>query len=437
LTPRLGRRRFIQAGAALPALGVLALSHSAEVQAAIGQAASRPPGATQTVKQASFAYVSTVDDALNGPADHHRAATGTRPGIHVFAITRDNWRRVQVVESEQPVFLARHPSGRFLYAVNRVELHQGLCTGSVEAYAIDPLNGRLSLLDRQPLSLSGTLPSHAAISPDGRSLVVALSGGGAYNVMSICADGRLGTVSGILKETGCGPDRTRQSAAHPQMVLFNSTGEHVLSADLGCDRISVLILADGQLTASGRTATLPGSGPRALAIHPGGRWLYALNELSATVACYGYDAGLGVIGQKLDAISVAPADGDGVNLGTSTALALHPSGHFLYAAYRRAAQGDSLTDTIRVFRIDSGSGKLAPVQSWNEDVSAPLGLVFAPNGESLHVINHQADNILRLNIDAASGMLNLPHRVASAPSPACLVIAARPIGRQICPISTR
>ncbi|CAE6803568.1 lactonase family protein [Paraburkholderia haematera] len=424
MTLRPGRRRFIQAGAALPALGVLASSPSANVHAANGQAGSSPPGSTQTVKQARFAYVSTVDSALSGVGDHRRAATDTRPGIHVFAITRGSWRRVQVVESEQPMFLALHPSGRVLYAVNRIELHQGLCTGSVEAYAIDPLNGCLSLLDRQPLSLSGTLPSHAAISPDGRSLVVALSGGGAYNVMSIGADGRLGTVSGILKETGCGPDRTRQSAAHPQMVLFNSTGEHVLSADLGCDRLSVLNLADGQLTASGRIATLPGSGPRALAIHPAGRWLYVLNELSATVACYDYDARLGVIGQKLNTISVAPADGDGLNLGTPTALALHPSGHFLYAAYRRAAQEDSLVGTILVFRIDSGSGKLVPVQSWNEDVSAPLGLVFAPNGGSLHVINHQTDNILRLNIDAASGMLNLPHRIASAPSPACLVIVA-------------
>jgi 6-phosphogluconolactonase len=424
LTTRAGRRRFIWASAALPALGVSMPWRSPEAHAVNGQGGGSALRSMHAVGQARFAYVGTVDNASNGPGGHSSAATGAPRGIHVFAITRNNWRRIQVVESEQPGFLALHPSGRVLYAVNRIDLHQGLCTGSVEAYAIDPRDGRLSLLNRQPLSLSGTLPSHAAISPDGRSLVVALSGGGAYDVMPVGADGRLGTVCGILKETGCGPDRTRQSAAHPQMVLFDPTGERVLSADLGCDRLSVLSLADGRLSASGRTATLHGSGPRALEMHPGGRWLYALNELSATVACYGYDAKRGVIGQKLDTISVAPAHDEGGHLGTATALALHPSGRFLFAAYRRAGQDVSRTDAILVFHIDSDNGKLTQVQSWNEGLRAPSGLVFAPDGGSLYVVNHQADNILHLNIDAANGMLTLPHRIASAPSPACLVIAA-------------
>src|SRR5579871_1934477 len=137
-----------------------------------------------------FAYVG-FSTAAQGPT-----------GVQVFAIRRERWTRVQTIPSEHPTALALHPSQHFLYAVNEISSHQGLPLGTVEAYGIDPHDGHITLLNRQSLSLSGTLPRHLAISPDGRNVVVALHGGGAYNVLPIGADGMLGKVSGILKEVG-------------------------------------------------------------------------------------------------------------------------------------------------------------------------------------------------------------------------------------------
>ncbi len=91
----------------------------------------------------------------------------------MLAIQDSAWTQVQAVTSANPSFLAVHPSQRFLYAINEIDTYQGLPTGTAEAYAIDERSGRLTLINRQPLSLSGVIPAHLAVSPDGRALVVA------------------------------------------------------------------------------------------------------------------------------------------------------------------------------------------------------------------------------------------------------------------------
>src|ERR1700720_4215814 len=42
-------------------------------------------------------------------------------------------------ESEDPSFLAVHPNGKYLYAVNEVEHFAGKKTGAVSAFSIDPI----------------------------------------------------------------------------------------------------------------------------------------------------------------------------------------------------------------------------------------------------------------------------------------------------------
>ncbi len=99
---------------------------------------------------------------------------------------------------------------------------------------------------------------------------MAIDGGGAYNVLPIGEDGRLGRVSGILKETGSGPNAEHQDAAHPQMVMFDTTGRHVLSADMGSDRLSVFTLGADGFAVRDSSVVEAGSGPRQMAMHPMG-----------------------------------------------------------------------------------------------------------------------------------------------------------------------
>ena len=123
---------------------------------------------------------------------------------------------VQQVQSANPSFVAVDPSRRFLYVINEIDDYQGKKSGSAEAYLIDLNTGMIKLLNRQ--SLNSPIPAHLAVDPTGRYLVVANYIGGDFGVLPIEADGRLGPISGEVKDTGSGPNEKRQEAPHPHSV---------------------------------------------------------------------------------------------------------------------------------------------------------------------------------------------------------------------------
>jgi len=405
------RRTFMQWTGSLPLMGVL--PKIAQAQAGEQPAASGAHAAGRT-HAPRFAYVGTYTFNAPGGTSGGPAARG----IYVLAPHGDAWTQVQVVESANPSFLAAHPNQRFLYAINEIDVYEGRPTGTAEAYAIDPHDGKLTLLNRQPLS--GTIPAHVTVSPDGRYLAVALYGGGAYDVLPIGADGKLGVVSGVFQDTGHGPDTERQEAPHAHMMLFDTTGAHVLGTDLGTDRINVFAIAGDKLVLRDRAQLKPGSGPRHLALHPQGTLLYVINELDGTVACHGYDPAIGRVLDERQRISTTPADYTGQKSGA--ALMMHPSGRFLYATNRRLKSDHPLADSIAVFSIDA-SGTLAPLQYWSEGLHFPRALAMAEDGSHLYALSQKGDTILRLRIDARTGKLDQPVVVAKVPTLVCLVLA--------------
>ncbi len=303
-----------------------------------------------------------------------------RQGIQVFAIRRERWTPTQTIASEHPSCLALHPNQRFLYAVNEIDSYHGLPSGAVEAFAIDPDHGRLTLLNRQPLSLSAIKPRHLAVSPDGRSLVVAVSGGGAYNVLPIAPDGRPGKVSGILKEVGSGPNPDHQQASHPQMVIFDPTARHLLGTDLGSDRVNVFTLSNDKLTLHGRSATQPGSGPHQIAFHPDSHLLYVRNELEASISCYAYDAAMGKVLDRLQHVAIRPDNSN--DQPTAGTMAIHPSGKYLYVS-------DPRCETIAGWHINTTTGALTPMESRIGDLGSPHAITLTPDGSAMLVLSQK------------------------------------------------
>ncbi len=311
---------------------------------------------------------------------------GAADGIHAFSIAADGrFVHEQTIVSAHPVAMAS--SGGHLYVANGLSEYGNLPRGTVEAYAMDDATGRLEFRNRVPLSLSGILPRDLAIAPDGRSVVVAVHGGGAYNVLSIHEDGHLGRVSGIFKETGSGP-HALQLAAHPSAVMFDAAGR-VLAADEGSDKLTVFSLSDGQLTAVGRRELSAGSGPSRIAMHPDGNRLYVANALNGTLSSYD-----GATLAHLGTISVG---------SEVAALAMHPSGETLYSAH-----GDGL----RVWKIASDGGMEALPGVEGIYISQ---LHVMPDGRSLLALSHDA--VLGMEIDRSGRVLSRPVTLASVPKP--------------------
>jgi YVTN family beta-propeller protein len=282
--------------------------------------------------------------------------------------------------------------GGHLYVANGISEYGNLPRGSVEAYAIEAATGRLEFKNRVPLSLSGILPRDLVVAPDGRSVVVAVHGGGAYNVLSLHEDGRLGRVSGIFKETGSGP-HVLQSAAHPSAVIFDAAGR-LLAADEGSDKLRAFSLSDGQLTATARCEVPAGSGPSRMVLHPDGNRLYVANALNGTLSIYD--------GDTLDHRQT-------VSIGTEVrALAMHPSGEMLYTAH---------ADGVRVWKIaaDGGIEALPGV----EGIQASR-LHVMPDGRSLLALSRDA--VLGMKLDESGRVLAGPVKRASVSGPVSIAV---------------
>src|SRR5262245_43113440 len=124
-------------------------------------------------------------------------------------------------ETPSPSFVAIHPSGNFLYAVNESG------KGSVTAFAIDPKTGDLKELNQQ--SSEGNGPCHLVVDKAGKNVLAANYGGGSICCLPIDADGKLGKASAAITYKGPGKSG-RQPHAHS--IYTDATNKFVATANL-------------------------------------------------------------------------------------------------------------------------------------------------------------------------------------------------------------
>jgi 6-phosphogluconolactonase len=365
------RREFVRGAA-----GVVALPHLPQTVAA-------------SALPHQFAYVASGQGSL-----------------HVFRLRGERWTRTQRVPNRAPACILLSAAQRTLYVANEVDVHEGLARGTVEAFHIDPFDGHLTLLGRQPLSLSATHPRHMALSPDGKLLAVAAYGGAIYNLLPIAEDGSLGQPSGIFKQAGCGPHAHSQVSAHPHTLLFDTSGSHLLSSDFGSDRLSVFAVEGGRLERRSQRATGDGSGPGASVLHPGSVF-YAWHELQSTLACYRYDGVSGTMGDAIQRLSLPTA--------SLHALALHPTGRMLYTA-----QGNP--NELRAWHVDAKDGRLTDAQVVLLEEATPTQITAAPDGESLFILDGLRGSIYKVTADRVTGELHCKAEVAAVNEPKSIAL---------------
>ena len=400
-TTRISRRHFVAASAATAATFALAGSLPLVVGAA---------------GEARFAYVGTY--TKNPPGG---GGTLTPVGISVFRVAAGALTLIQTVPSANPSFLAIDPAQRFLLATNEIDDFGGQKTGSIESYAIDAATGMLTLLNRQ--STSGSIPAHLAIAPDSRAVVIGNYVEGNFAALPIGADGRLGPATSTIQHTGSGPNKDRQEAPHPHCVAYDPAGRFIATADLGIDTIQVFRLdAAGKLITVSEAKTAAGAGPRHLAFHPDGRFLYVVSELDATVTVFPYDAATGKLGASLQAISTVPANFVGTR--STAEIVVHPSGKFLFSSNR--GQPDATTpeaNAIVSFAIDAATGKLTLSGHTTAGIKYPRNFALDPTGTLLYACNQQADTIVQFRINTGTGQLTATGQVTQTPTPVCLAFA--------------
>ncbi len=366
------------------------------------------------------------------PPPSHEAATSMR--IYVGTYTRGASQGIYVVgfdpasgrftgtpelagRADQPSYLALHPNGRVLYAVNELQTFQGRATGAVSAFAIDASGGRLTLLNQQ--ASEGTDPCHVTVDRAGRHVLVANYSSGTTAVLPVGPDGSLQPASSVRQRSGSGPVQARQAGPHAHMILLDPAERFAYSVDLGADRVFIDRYdgAAGRLTPNEPDAITveAGSGPRHAAWHPSGRVLYLLNELQATVAAFRVDAARGT----LTAFQTVPARAAGARGDNSgAAIVVSPDGRFVYASNR----GD---DTVAVFAVDASTHGLTAAGHVPTGGRVPRSIAIDPSGRWLIAANQRSGSLVVFRLDPATGLPEPTGVTAAVADPVCVLFAAR------------
>ncbi len=376
---------------------VLALALVAGAGLVPATSASSPAATALTV------YVGTYTDS------------GSR-GIYRFTLDTASGAMsppVLAAETANPSFLALHPSGRFLYAVNEVDSFQGRSTGAVSAFAVDPKTGDLRFLNQQ--ASEGAAPCHLMVDRAGRNLLVANYGGGTVAVLPVGSDGRLAKASSVQTHSGSGPNRARQEKPHAHGAYLDASGHYALATDLGADRVFVYQFdpSSGRLEPHGAAPLEPGSGPRHLAFDPAGRHVYVIDELASTITAFDYDAAKGSL-EKRQTVPTLPAGFSGTN--TTAEVALTPDGRWLYGSNRGH-------DSLALFSV-AADGRLAPAGHFAAGGRTPRHFAIDPSGRFLLVAHQDSDSIAVFRVDGASGRLTATGTPLSISKPVCVLPAA-------------
>jgi 6-phosphogluconolactonase len=315
-------------------------------------------------------------------------------------------------ETTNPSFVAVHPNGRFLYAVNEVSNYKGPNSGGVSAFSVDHATGKLTFLNEVPSR--GADPCYIIVDQTGKYVLVANYTGGSVAVFPVLADGKLGEASGFVQHTGRGTNPERQEGPHAHSIDLSPDNRFAMVDDLGLDELLVYKFdgAKGSLTPNDPPFAKvdAGAGPRHFVLRPDGKFAYVIAEMGHTVTVFSNDAASGRL-QPLQTVTTLPKDFTGRN--DDAEIRVHPSGKFLYASNR----GDN---SIVIYAIDKSKGTLTQVGGIHTGGKEPRSFEIDPTGALLFAANQKSDNIVVFRIDPKTGSLTPTGKVLEVGSPVCV-----------------
>ncbi|MGW1067661.1 lactonase family protein [Streptomyces aureus] len=295
-----------------------------------------------------------------------------------------------------PSFLAVHPDGRTLYAVDE----RG--AGAVTAVR---LPGHEVLGSR---STGGSGPCHLSVHPGGRWLLSANYASGSVAVHPVDASGALGERTDLVTHTSPAPGPGQQGP-HAHQFLTSPDGGHLLAVDLGTDTVYTYRLDEsrGTLTEVSRARTRPGAGPRHLTFHPGGRYAYLADEVDDTVTVCGYDPATG-------RLTMGEPQSTGTGGGTSypAEILVTADGSYAFLANR----GDN---TLTRYAVEADGARLRLLDTVPVGGDFPRHIAFSPDGRLLFAANQRSGTVTVFAVDRESGELRRTGEPFASPLAVC------------------
>jgi 6-phosphogluconolactonase len=337
--------------------------------------------------------------------------TGDAPtaskGIYVYRFyeERGNVAYLSEVETSNPSFLAVSANQQFIYAVNE---NNGATPSTVSAFKFTKTTGKLELLNTQPSIGS---PAYISVDKAQKNVFIANYGGGSMQVYPVNKDGSLGASSQTIQDEGKGPNPSRQGVPHAHSAVLSPDEKYVMLSDLGTDKINIFRYKASKnppLTPADVPyfKTAGGAGPRHSDFAPNGKFMYNIQELTATISAFSYSGGEL---KELQTINMMP---DGFK-GTNGAADIHvsPDGLFLYATNR------GTVNAIFVYAIDQQTGKLTAVDHYPTGDN-PRNFVIDPTGN--YILVGSSNRVIVFKVNKVTGKLVQINSTINMESAVCL-----------------
>jgi 6-phosphogluconolactonase len=330
-----------------------------------------------SVSAATYVYVSNADDGDIGmytlTADGHlQAGPRTRAGGNVMPMTVS-------------------PDKRFLVAASRAKPF------TAHSYSIDRATGALKPVGTGPLAES--FP-YITFDRTGRYLLGASYGGHLVSVNPVGGDGKVGE-----------PQQVIPTARNAHAIITDRSNRFAFVPHLGTDQVFQFVFDEKTGRLSANTPPVlqlkAGTGPRHLITSPDNKFVYLLNELTATVSTLALQNG---ILREIDSSAALPKESrlqpgmprpqqgrDVSNDIWASDIHITPNGRFLYAAERTSS-------TINAFAVNAANGTVSYTGSTPTE-RQPRGFRIDPTGRFMVVSGERSEMLATYAIDPSSGNL--------------------------------
>ncbi len=256
---------------------------------------------------------------------------------------------------------------------------------SVVTFNIDRKTGKLSLVGSGPLADS---MAYVWADRSGKYLLSASYGGNKVTVNPIGPNGVVQAAQQIV---------TTEPNAH--CIVTDPTNHYVLHTSLGGDVIyqEKFDAATGKLTPNDppTVSVKAKAGPRHLVFSPNHKFVYLVSELDAAIYVFPWDARTGTLKKETQVTTALPKGFSGKPWAAD--IHLTPDGKYLYASERT-------TSTLAAFGVDAKTGALTSIDSYPTE-KQPRAFNIDPSGRYLLAVGQLSNSLTTYSIDKASGKL--------------------------------
>jgi 6-phosphogluconolactonase (cycloisomerase 2 family) len=339
--------------------------------------ATLPNGSTQNLTTSvTWSSSDTTVATISNAPGNQGFATGVSVGT--VTITAD---LNGVAGSAVLSVVSSSTATQFAYVANQSD-------NTISAYTLNSTNGALTQISGSPIPAGIAAPKEFAVDPTARFLYVSPNGGSFFSGLVING------ATGSLTQVPGSP--FPQSSSNTFFVTEDPTGRFVYRLS-GSTSISIFSVDPNTGALAPITSLSVGSGLRAMAIDPKGRFAYVAE---CVFGCGNGPAS--VIALAIDPVTggLTPLPGAPLPTGSNPfAITVDPTGTFAYVVNYGSGGG------ISAFTIDPNSGTLSAVPGSPFLAGSPDGLTVDRSGKFLYVTDGGSSVVYAFTINRTSGAL--------------------------------